>query len=254
MNEMKIDRIHSFGCSFTAGHEGDSSKGEESVSKRETYIEHLRSLYKMEFKWSEGSHGNTFEYAHVGIGNHYIFRNVMSRLDQFLKNDIVIIQWTSPYRYELPHRENDVYFSLPYNKWVVHPNTIKLPKDAAPDSYNDIYKVKDYKKSTEYVILNHMNEKWLREMSYHFQYALYNTLESLKIKHIQFFGWNACSNALITKLKFLDKCFLHSHEGSPIEKNKKEPIAPNAPRHPNKREHKEMAVKLYDSLKKLYNI
>ena len=250
MNEMKIGRIHSFGCSFTAGHEGESDKGEESVSNRETYIEHLRELFIGDSKWPKNSYrqDDTFQYAHVGVGNHYIFRNVMSRLDQFHQKDIVIIQWTSPYRYELPHRENDVYFSLPYNNWVVHPHTIKLPEDANPDAFNDIYKVKDYKKSTENVILNHMNEKWLREMSYHFQYALYNTLESLNIKHIQFFGWNECSNDLITKLKFLDKCFL------PLEKYKKKSIAPNAPRHPNKREHREMAVNLYDSLKKLYNI
>ena len=250
-NKIKVGRIHSFGCSFTAGHDGNVDIGEEGVSKRETYIEHLRELFieKSLLNKSASREDHLFQYAHTGTGNHHIFRNVMSRLDQFKENDIVIIQWTSPYRYELPHKEDDVYFSLPYNNWVVYPDTFKSPEDANPNFFNEIFKIKDYKKSTESVILNHMNEKWLREMSYHFQYALYNTLESLKIKHIQLFGWNECSNALILKEKFLNKCFL------PLEEYKKDNnIAPGAPRHPNKREHREMAVKLYDSLKKLYNI
>ena len=58
------------------------------------------------------------------------------------------------------------------------------------------------------------------------------------------FGWSECSNDLIRKEKFLDKEFL-SDRGW---------MTANAPRHPNKSEHREMAVKLYDSLKKLYNI
>ena len=171
--------------------------------------------------------------SECGASNVWIFRRVMRKLKSLMrhKNNIVVIQWTSPYRYELPTRIDDVYFSLPYLDFTI-------PELGTPDGSEINPLIKEYENLSKDFIAKSYNEKWLLESSYNLQFTLYHTLENLGIKHIHLFGWPSIVNDLVKLDKFLDKPFINVTTTEKTE----------TLRHPNEKENFNLKERLMNKI------
>ena len=192
-----MNNLWIFGCSFSVGQNMIPEKDWQYQAKRR-----YSRLLSKELGYNQKN------LAECGASNFYIYRNVLKYLKDIKTNDILIIQWTSPYRFELSTRADDVYFSLPYLDFTIPHRALfeSIPKTDPPQKPNPL--IKEYEKLSKNFIAQSYNEKWLLESSYNLQFTLYHTLESLKVKHIQLFGWHSISNDLVKLDKFLDRPFI----------------------------------------------
>jgi hypothetical protein len=198
-----MNSLYTFGCSFTAG--------QDMISKNNQYYQLKKRYSKLLSNELNFREKNLSE---CGASNFWIFRRVMRKLKSLMrhKNNIVVIQWTSPYRYELPTRIDDVYFSLPYLDFTI-PELSEFGEDDSPTrrTYSKINPlIKEYENLNENFITQSYNEKWLLESSYNLQFTLYHTLENLGIKHIHLFGWQSNVNDLVKLDKVLDRPFINT--------------------------------------------
>jgi len=75
-------KIVSVGCSFTEG---------TGVGRQNAYTRHVADLCGCEYEnYGEGGHSNK-----------YVFRKVVGLLKNWNKDDILLVQWTSPNREEV---------------------------------------------------------------------------------------------------------------------------------------------------------
>ena len=204
--------LYTFGCSFTFG---------------QNMIPENKQLYQQEKRYSkllsEELDFNEKNISECGGSNFLIYRKVMEELKNIMsdENNIVVIQWTSHYRYELPTRMDDVYFSLPYLDFTIPELSSPFEYFMFQDGSEENPLIKEYENLNTDFINQSFNEKWLLESSYNLQFTLYHTLENLGIKHIHLFGWPHIVNDLVKLDKFLDKPFIDANDGA----------------HPNEKEH-----------------
>jgi len=217
-----MNNLWVFGCSFTAG--------QDMISKNNQYYQLKKRYSKLLSKELNFREKNLSE---CGASNFWIFRRVMRKLKSLMrhKNNIVVIQWTSPYRYELPTRIDDVYFSLPYLDFTI-------PELGTPDGSEINPLIKEYENLSKDFIAKSYNEKWLLESSYNLQFTLYHTLENLGIKHIHLFGWPSIVNDLVKLDKFLDKPFINVTTTEKAE----------TLRHPNEKENFNLKERLMNKI------
>tara|TARA_R110002020_G_scaffold20460_4_gene70071 strand:- start:3559 stop:4242 length:684 start_codon:yes stop_codon:yes gene_type:complete len=217
-----MNSLYTFGCSFTAG--------QDMISKNNQYYQLKKRYSKLLSNELNFREKNLSE---CGASNFWIFRRVMRKLKSLMrhKNNIVVIQWTSPYRYELPTRIDDVYFSLPYLDFTI-------PELGTPDGSEINPLIKEYENLSKDFIAKSYNEKWLLESSYNLQFTLYHTLENLGIKHIHLFGWPSIVNDLVKLDKFLDKPFINVTTTEKAE----------TLRHPNEKENFNLKERLMNKI------
>ena len=217
-----MNSLYTFGCSFTVG-QNMTSENDGLYQGKKRYSKLLSE--ELDFKEENISE--------CGGSNFLIFRKVMKELKNIMsdENNIVVIQWTSNYRYELPTRMDDVYFSLPFLEFTI-------PELSSPDGSEINPLIKEYENLNIDFVNQSFNEKWLSESSYNLQFTLYHTLENLGVKHIHLFGWPHIMNDLVKLDKFLDKPFIDVTNISPKpysdthKDNKAKTLV-----HPNEKEH-----------------
>jgi hypothetical protein len=185
-----MNNLWVFGCSF--------SVGQNMIPKKDWDYQVAKRYSRLLSKELDYNQKNL---AECGASNFYIYRNVLKYLKDIKTNDILIIQWTSPYRFELSTRVDDVYFSLPYLDFT-------MPELGTTDGSEINPLIKEYKKLSNNFIAQSYNEKWLLESSYNLQFTLYHTLENLKVKHIHLYGWPTVVTDLVELDKFLDRSFI----------------------------------------------
>ena len=192
-----MNNLWVFGCSF--------SDGQNMLPVKDWDYQAAKRYSKLLSKELDYGEKN---FSESGASNFYIYRNVLKNLKDIKTNDILIIQWTSPYRFELSTKADDVYFSLPYIEFTIpHRAQFKeIPENDPPNKPNPL--IKEYKKLNKYFIAQSYNEKWLLESSYNLQFTLYHTLENLKVKHIHLYGWPSTVSDLVKLDKFLDTPFI----------------------------------------------
>ena len=169
--------IFSVGCSFTEG---------QGIGGREhSYSKHLsKKLDAYHFNFGEAGHSNK-----------YIFRKSIELLKKWNKNDLLIIQWTNPFRDEIASNEGFLFYP-PFSNFVslgflYGNNPMPELKKIGIEDKND-YDKKILKEKQNYLIdycENFFNENYLIESSFCFQLSLFGLLESMNIKYIMFFGW-----------------------------------------------------------------
>ena len=221
-----MNNLWVFGCSFTVG-QGIIPSNEQYYQAKKRYSK----LLSKELNFTEKN------LSECGASNFYIYRNVLKNLKDIKTNDIVIIQWTSPYRFELPTRKDDVYFSLPYTDYTI-PELAEHGEDDSPArrTYSKINPlIKEYENLNENFIIRSFNKKWLLESSYNLQFTLYHTLESLKVKHIHLYGWSEIAKDLVKLDKFLDRPFIVG-DGT------------TDPPHPNEEDHFNLKERLMNKI------
>ena len=228
-----MNNLWVYGCSFTVG--------QSMIPENNQYYQAKKRYSKLLSKELNFTEKNLSE---CGASNFYIYRNVLKNLKYIKTNDIVIIQWTSPYRFELSTRKDEVYFPLPNTNYT-SPHISEPAEDdsLARRSYSKINPlIEEYKELNENFIAHSFNEKWLLESSYNLQFTLYHTLENLGIKHIHLFGWDSIATDLVKLDKFLDRSFIegYSKQMSPRESN--------SPRHPNIEENFNLKTRLMNKI------
>lgn len=217
-------KIVSVGCSFTEG---------TGVGRHNSYTRHLADLCSCEYQnYGEGGHSNK-----------YIFRKVISLLKDWKKDDILLVQWTGPNREEVITKEGYTFYS-PYNNFVsleflfgqdVANNPIG--KNFDKQKQNEI--IEKYKDIIDNYTYNLTNKDYSITSSLCYQISLFNMLENLGIKHINFFGWDAIK--LYDVYEFSNEKFLKESFGEYTKTLQNE--------HPNLNGHIEWAKFLFDKLK-----
>jgi len=218
-------KIFSVGCSFTEG---------TGVGRQNSYTRHLADLCNCEYE----------NYGESGHSNKYVFRKVIDLLKNWNKDDILIIQWTGPNREEVVTKEGYIFYS-PYNNFVsleflfgqdvannpIGRNFDKEKQKQIIERYSDI--INDYTN-------NLTNFDYSITSSICYQISIFNMLENLNIKHINFFGWDDIKLNDIYQFsneKFLDISF-GGYTNTPTTE------------HPNLSGHIDWAKFLFDKLKK----
>ena len=93
-------RLVCFGDSWTAGHGVETELEYKENPKPPTFIEKLREQNSFP-KWL----GNLLNFSYInlgvcGIGNEYIFKSVKANLKYITKDDLIIIVFSYPHRYQ----------------------------------------------------------------------------------------------------------------------------------------------------------
>jgi hypothetical protein len=202
--------IYSIGCSFTEG------QGLENF-QTENYTYLLSKKTKM----------NSYNFGNSGSSNDYVFRKVFEILNNgFTKDDILIVQWTSYIRLELPrvYDNRKFFFTLPntlqpvsdkiikpineggvYINQVVNENTDYKKTDATTKKLSELHE-NDFRKFIGYFL----NENYQMNKTKNYIKSLYSYLELNGYKHLHFFGWDNCviaDNEILNYDKFLNKTF-----------------------------------------------
>jgi hypothetical protein len=217
-------KIVSVGCSFTEG---------TGVGRQNAYTRHVADLCGCEYEnYGEGGHSNK-----------YVFRKVVSLLKNWNKDDILLVQWTSPNREEVVTKEGYIFYS-PFNNFLsleflfgqdVANNPIG--KNFTKEKHIEI--IQNYKKVLNDYTENLTNIDYSDTMSICYQISLFNMLENLGIKHINFFGWEAIKTDNV--YQFSNEKFLKEAFGEYTKTPGNE--------HPNLNGHIEWAKFLFDKLK-----
>lgn len=197
-------KIVSVGCSFTEG---------SGVGRINAYTRHLADLMNCDYK----------NFAESGHSNGYIFRKIIQLINDWNNDDILIIQWTSPNRQTLVTNEGYSFYppfitfmSLEFlfgQDVANHPDA----KEYTDEKQKDIIKnhsnfLNEYEKKFS-------NFQYLDLISYGYQISIFNMLENLKIKHIQFYGWDSIK---LDVKKFVNKKFLQESFGGYTNTNHNE--------------------------------
>jgi hypothetical protein len=217
-------KIISVGCSFTEG---------TGVGRKNAYTKHLADLCKCDYhNYGEGGHSNK-----------YIFRKVIGLLKDWNKDDVLLVQWTGPNREEVVTKEGYIFYS-PYNnfmslEFLFGQDVINNPKaiDYTQQKQKEI--IEQYGKIINDYTYNLTNEDYSITSSLCYQISIFNMLENLGIKHINFFGWDAVKLNDVynfTNEKFLDISF-GAYTNTPTFE------------HPNLEGHINWAKYLFDKLK-----
>lgn len=217
-------KIVSVGCSFTEG---------TGVGRQNAYTRHVADLCGCEYEnYGEGGHSNK-----------YVFRKVVGLLKNWNKDDILLVQWTSPNREEVVTKEGYIFYS-PFNNFLsleflfgqdVANNPIG--KNFTKEKHIEI--IQNYKKVLNDYTENLTNIDYSDTMSICYQISLFNMLENLGIKHINFFGWEAIKTDNV--YQFSNEKFLKEAFGEYTKTPGNE--------HPNLNGHIEWAKFLFDKLK-----
>lgn len=217
-------KIVSVGCSFTEG---------TGVGRQNAYTRHVADLCGCEYEnYGEGGHSNK-----------YVFRKVVGLLKNWNKDDILLVQWTSPNREEVVTKEGYIFYS-PFNNFLsleflfgqdVANNPIG--KNFTKEKHIEI--IQNYKKVLNDYTENLTNMDYSDTMSICYQISLFNMLENLGIKHINFFGWEAIKTDNV--YQFSNEKFLKEAFGEYTKTPGNE--------HPNLNGHIEWAKFLFDKLK-----
>jgi len=217
-------KIVSVGCSFTEG---------TGVGRQNAYTRHVADLCGCEYEnYGEGGHSNK-----------YVFRKVVGLLKNWNKDDILLVQWTSPNREEVVTKEGYIFYS-PFNNFLsleflfgqdVANNPIG--KNFTKEKHVEI--IQNYKKVLNDYTENLTNIDYSDTMSICYQISLFNMLENLGIKHINFFGWEAIKTDNV--YQFSNEKFLKEAFGEYTKTPGNE--------HPNLNGHIEWAKFLFDKLK-----
>ncbi len=217
-------KIISVGCSFTEG---------TGVGRQNAYTRHLADLCGCEYEnYGEGGHSNK-----------YVFRKVVGLLKNWNKDDILLVQWTSPNREEVVTKEGYIFYS-PFNnflslEFLFGQNVANNPigKNFTKEKHVEI--IQNYKKVLNDYTENLTNIDYSDTMSICYQISLFNMLENLGIKHINFFGWEAIKTDNV--YQFSNEKFLKEAFGEYTKTPGNE--------HPNLNGHIEWAKFLFDKLK-----
>ena len=97
---MKTSRLITFGDSWTAGHGVETEKEYKENATPPKFIEKLREQNSFP-KWL----GNLLNISYInlgvcGFGNEYIYKEVENNLKFINKNDIIVIVFSYPHRYQ----------------------------------------------------------------------------------------------------------------------------------------------------------
>jgi hypothetical protein len=217
-------KIVSVGCSFTEG---------TGVGRQNAYTRHVADLCGCEYEnYGEGGHSNK-----------YVFRKVVGLLKNWNKDDILLVQWTSPNREEVVTKEGYIFYS-PFNnflslEFLFGQNVANNPigKNFTKEKHVEI--IQNYKKVLNDYTENLTNIDYSDTMSICYQISLFNMLENLGIKHINFFGWEAIKTDNV--YQFSNEKFLKEAFGEYTKTPGNE--------HPNLNGHIEWAKFLFDKLK-----
>lgn len=217
-------KIVSVGCSFTEG---------TGVGRQNAYTRHVADLCGCEYEnYGEGGHSNK-----------YVFRKVVGLLKNWNKDDILLVQWTSPNREEVVTKEGYIFYS-PFNnflslEFLFGQNVANNPigKNFTKEKHIEI--IQNYKKVLNDYTENLTNIDYSDTMSICYQISLFNMLENLGIKHINFFGWEAIKTDNV--YQFSNEKFLKEAFGEYTKTPGNE--------HPNLNGHIEWAKFLFDKLK-----
>lgn len=217
-------KIVSVGCSFTEG---------TGVGRQNAYTRHLADLCGCEYEnYGEGGHSNK-----------YVFRKVVGLLKNWNKDDILLVQWTSPNREEVVTKEGYIFYS-PFNNFLSleflfgqHVANNPIGKNFTKEKHVEI--IQNYKKVLNDYTENLTNIDYSDTMSICYQISLFNMLENLGIKHINFFGWEAIKTDNV--YQFSNEKFLKEAFGEYTKTPGNE--------HPNLNGHIEWAKFLFDKLK-----
>jgi hypothetical protein len=177
--------VYSVGCSFTEG---------TGVLSGDTYTR----LINMHFNPGGWNYAD-YEYAQAGHGNQYIFRTAIEIAEKMDKeNDVLIVQWSSPFRQELMSKE-EYAFTAPFdfvNLAFKYGNKNKnfFRKNLETASIDDEFKIADdkYKDFVKQYSDNFMSPRYMEIISFSMQVSLYHLLNAMGIKSIQFYGWEGC--------------------------------------------------------------
>lgn len=219
-------KLYSVGCSFTEG---------GGVGRANTYTRHLADLLNCEYD----------NFGESGHSNLYIFRKTIELVKNWNKEDILIIQWTSPIRQELI--SSDGYMFYPPNNGFVslsylYGQNVKHELQVLGLNNEEVEKEihKKYLPMLTEHSENFINEKYQYEISFGYQIALFNLLENLGYKHIHFFGWEeGCKIENI--YNFANEKFLNDSFQKYTNTNINE--------HPNVQAHIKWSKYLFDNFK-----
>jgi len=122
---MQIQRLITFGDSWTAGHGVETEEEYKENSTPPKFIEKLREQNSFP-KWL----GNLLNISYInlgvcGFGNEYIYKSVKDNLQFIEKEDLIIIVFSYPYRYKK------------YNKYT--PEALFEKFEKLLDGYNRFY-------------------------------------------------------------------------------------------------------------------
>jgi len=237
-------KIVSVGCSFTEG---------SGVGKSNAYTKQLADLCMCDYD----------NFGESGHSNQYIFRKVIELIKNWNNDDILIIQWTNPWREEIISNEGFLFYP-PYTDWFslryfCDSDNIDegLIKKGIIESKGNFEKkvLKEKQNSVIEYSSNFFNENYLDELSFCFQLSLYGLLESLKIKYLMFFGWDFQSYDKQKKIfDYTNEKFLRESFGkytniklyyNPNEKSDKD----RSVEHPDLDGHTKWTNHLYDKCK-----
>jgi hypothetical protein len=237
-------KIVSVGCSFTEG---------AGVGRPNSFTKYLADLCNCTYN----------NFGESGHSNQYIFRKVIELIKNWNNDDILLIQWTNPWREEIITNEGFLFYP-PYTNWFslryfCESDNIDegLIKKGILEK-KDIFEKKVLKEKSHSVSEysdNFFNEKYLDELSFCFQLSLYGLLEILNIKYIMFFGWDFYSYDKqkeifnYTNEKFLKQSF-GNHANIVNNYNKIEKINKDrSVEHPDLNGHINWANHLYNKCK-----
>lgn len=169
-------KVVSVGCSFTAG---------VGVEHSQNYTTKLAEKLNCQFE----------NYGEAGHSNQYIFRKTIELLKNWNSDDILIVQWTSPFREEIITNEGYLFYP-PWSNWFslsfLYGKNPMPGLEAVGIFDKDAFEkqiIKDKQIKVIDYCENFYNEKYLEDLSFSFQLSLYGLLENMGIKYIMFFGW-----------------------------------------------------------------
>ena len=219
-------KLYSVGCSFTEG---------GGIGRKNSYTKQLADLLNCEYD----------NFGESGHSNLYIFRKAIELVKNWNKEDILIIQWTSPIRQELV--SSDGYMFYPPNNGFVSLSYLygqNVKHELKVLGLNNEEVEKEIHKKYLPILTEHsenfINEKYQYEISFGYQIALFNLLENLGYKHIHFFGWEeGCK--IENVYNFVNEKFLNDSFQKYTNTNINE--------HPNLQAHIEWSKYLFDNFK-----
>jgi hypothetical protein len=219
-------KLYSVGCSFTEG---------SGVGRANAYTKHLADLLNCEYD----------NFGESGHSNLYIFRKAIELIKNWNKEDLLIVQWTSPIRQELVSSDGYMFYP-PNNKFVslsyLYGQNVKHELKVLGLNNEEVEKEihKKYLPILTEHSENFINEKYQYEISFGYQIALFNLLENLGYKHIHFFGWEeGCK--IENVYNFVNEKFLNDSFQKYTNTNINE--------HPNLQAHIEWSKYLFDNFK-----
>lgn len=171
--------LYTYGCSWTEGEGVDITIENTLLNKAE------KNLFRNKFAWpallSEKLNCNHINNGISGNNNNNIFNKIVEdvQLNKILKDDLVIIMWSSSLRDNVPFLPNNEWVSWSVKHLMETPNKFKDSYKSDNKTYNSF--LSSYK---DFFLLNVFNQNYYNIVNQNYIIFLQKLFEFYEIKYL----------------------------------------------------------------------